>query len=135
MLVVDDELGPRRSLVMVFQDNFDVVPAASGLEGLARARERTPSIVITNIRMPGMNGIEFLAAFKQEFPDVPVIILTAYETIETKQQALRLGASNYLNKPFDLEILRESVFRAVTDAAGGRACLTHRPNRVERAAD
>jgi DNA-binding NtrC family response regulator len=104
MLVVDDELGPRESLSMVFGHDFEVIHAASGLEGMARARARTPTVVTTNIRMPGINGIEFLAQFKREFPQVPVIILTACETIETARQALRLGASDYHTKPFDLHM-------------------------------
>jgi CheY-like chemotaxis protein len=61
MLVVDDQAGPRGSLLPVFRHDFDLVMTASGLEGLARARERTPTVVVTNIRMPGMDGIEFLA--------------------------------------------------------------------------
>lgn len=113
LLVVDDEEGPRQSLRMVFRNEFSVHTVESGEKALAFARENTVHVAILDIRMSGSTGIEVLQSLKQIDPRIEVIMLTAYETLETARQALRLGACDYLSKPFDLSTIRQAAARAL----------------------
>lgn len=113
MLVVDDEDGPRTSIRMVFKNEFDVHTFDDGETALAHARQHPPDVAILDIRMAGLSGIEVLQGLKSIDPKIQVIMLTAYETLETAKQALRLGAADYLNKPFDLATIREAVAKAI----------------------
>jgi len=113
LLVVDDEEGPRASLKVVFKNDFDVLLASSGKEALALAEERRVDVAILDILMHGMSGVDVLRELKRLDEDVEVIMLTAYETLETARQALRLGAREYLNKPFDITMLRAATTRAL----------------------
>jgi len=113
LLVVDDEEGPRQSLRMVFRNDFNVHTVENGDKALAYAREHTVHIAILDIRMAGCSGIDVLQGLKQIDPRIEVIMLTAYETLETARQALRLGACDYLSKPFDLSTIRSTAARAL----------------------
>jgi two-component system, sensor histidine kinase and response regulator len=113
LLVVDDEEGPRQSLRMVFRNEFNVHAVESGEKALAYARDNVVHIAILDIRMSGSTGIEVLQDLKQTDPRIEVIMLTAYETLETARQALRLGACDYLSKPFDLSTIRSAAARAL----------------------
>jgi signal transduction histidine kinase len=109
LLVVDDEEGPRQSLNMIFGDDYDVTIATSGEEAVQLARECSFHVVITDIRMRGISGIDVLREVKAIDPHTEVIVLTAYETLETARQAISLGASEYLKKPFDLDHIQTVV--------------------------
>jgi len=113
MLVVDDEEGPRASIRMVFKNEFDVHTFDDGDAAIDFARSNPVNIAILDIRMAGKSGIEVLQALKEVDPHIEVIMLTAYETLDTAKQALRLGACDYLNKPFDLPTIRDAVARAM----------------------
>ena len=113
LLVVDDEEGPRQSLRMVFRHDFHVHTVESGEQAIAYARTHPVHVAILDIRMAGCSGIDVLRALKQADPKIEVLMLTAYETIETARQALRLGACDYLSKPFDLPTIREAATRAL----------------------
>ena len=113
LLIVDDEEGPRQSLRIVFKDEFNLMVADSGASALAMLEGRPVDAAVLDIKMPGMSGIELLGRLKDLDPGIEVIILTAYETVETARQALRLGACDYLTKPFDLATVRGAVARAM----------------------
>jgi signal transduction histidine kinase len=113
MLVVDDEEGPRMSLRMVFKNDFRVHAVENGEKAVEFARHNPVHVAILDIRMAGRSGIEVLRSLKEIDPHVEIIMLTAYETIETARQALRLGACDYLSKPFDLPTIREAAGRAL----------------------
>lgn len=113
LLIVDDEEGPRQSLRIVFKNEYNVFVASNGTEALAIAREHHIDVAVLDILMSGMSGVEVLKHLKELDPSVEVVMLTAYETIETARQALRYGASDYLNKPFDIPTMRAAVARAV----------------------
>jgi len=113
MLVVDDEEGPRHSLRMVFKNDFRVHTVDNGEKAIEFARTNLVHVVFLDIRMAGRSGIEVLRSLKEIDPHIEVIMLTAYETIETARQALRLGACDYLSKPFDLATIREAAARAL----------------------
>jgi signal transduction histidine kinase len=112
LLIVDDEEGPRQSLRIVFKNDYNVLVASDGLEAIRLARSNSISVVVCDIMMLGMSGVEVLKELKQIDPAVEVIMLTAFETIETARQALRHGASDYLNKPFDIPTMRAAVSHA-----------------------
>jgi signal transduction histidine kinase len=109
---VDDEEGPRQSVRIIFKDEYQVLLANSGEQAVELARLHPVSVVVSDILMTGMNGIDVLRDLKEIDPSIEVIMLTAYETIETARQALRFGACDYLNKPFDVQTMRAAVARA-----------------------
>ena len=113
LLIVDDEEGPRLSLRVVFKDDYNVLLADSGQKAIDLARQNRVDVVISDIRMAGMSGIELLGKLKEVDSGIEIIMLTAYETIETARQALRHGACDYLNKPFDLGTMRAAVASAI----------------------
>ncbi len=112
LLVIDDEEGPRQSLRIVFKNEYQVLLATNGSEALELARHHEIDVVVCDIMMFGMSGVEVLKELKAIDPSIEVIMLTAFETIETARQALRHGASDYLNKPFDIPTMRSAVRRA-----------------------
>jgi len=112
LLIVDDEEGPRQSLRIVFKNDYQVLVASDGVEAIMLARSNPISVVVCDIMMLGMSGVEVLKELKQIDPVIEVIMLTAFETIETARQALRHGASDYLNKPFDIPTMRAAVAHA-----------------------
>ncbi|MEZ5276387.1 MAG: response regulator [Opitutaceae bacterium] len=112
LLVIDDEEGPRQSLRMVFKNDYHVHTVESGEKAIEYVRTHPVHAAILDIRMAGQSGIEVLRQIKAIAPSIEVIMLTAYETLETARQAIRLGACDYLNKPFDIATIRESVKRA-----------------------
>jgi len=98
---------------MVFKDDYEVVLADGGERALELARQHRVDAAVLDIRMVGMSGVELLGKLKELDPTIEVIMLTAYETIETARQALRLGACDYLTKPFDLATIRAAVANAM----------------------
>ena len=112
LLIVDDEEGPRQSLRIVFKNDYQVLVASDGLEAIMLAKSNPVNVCVCDIMMLGMSGVEVLKELKQINPTIEVIMLTAFETIETARQALRYGASDYLNKPFDIPTMRAAVAHA-----------------------
>src|SRR6478735_4162819 len=113
VLVIDDEMGPRESLRMLLKPNYQVYTADSVDAGIKLLKEKRPDAVITDIRMPGASGIEGLRRIREIDPHVAVIMLTGFGALETAQEALRLGANDYINKPFDAREMREIIGRNV----------------------
>ena len=109
ILVIDDEIGPRESLRILFKDNYEVTVANNGEEGIQVIKKDPPDLVILDLKMPGMDGIEVLQKIKAINPKAKVIILTGYGSPEMTQQAQRLGAILCLNKPFDIFEIRQLV--------------------------
>ena len=113
LLVVDDEEGPRTSLKVVFKNEYEVLLASNGADAIKLARTHKVDVAILDILMHGMSGVDVLRELKAIDEDIEVIMLTAYETLETARQALRLGAREYLNKPFDIAALRTAARSAL----------------------
>jgi len=113
LLIVDDEEGPRQSLRVVFKNEYDLLLATNGQEAIALAQDHKIDAAILDIRMVGMSGIEVLQGLKAVDAGMEIIMLTAYESIDTVRQALRLGACDYLNKPFDIPTIRAAVANAM----------------------
>jgi len=112
VLVIDDELGPRESLRMLLKNDCDVTCTSSVDEGMGVLRGgATPDLIIMDIRMPGKTGIEGLREIRNVDPLVSIVMLTGFGSLETAQDALRLGANDYINKPFDTKKMQEVVRR------------------------
>ncbi len=109
LLIVDDEEGVRQSIRIVFKEEYNVLTADNGHAAVQLARQTPVDAAVLDIRMPAMSGIDVLNQLKAIDSNTEVVMLTAYETLETARQALRLGACEYLNKPFDIATLREAV--------------------------
>ena len=107
LLIVDDEDGPRESLRFVFKDRMNCATVNCGRDGIAYAKANPVDVAILDIRMQDMTGVDVLRELKAHDPTIECILLTGYETLETVRAAVHLGASDYLNKPFDVFHIRE----------------------------
>src|SRR3954469_10952896 len=119
ILVADDEQNLRRVLVaMLRRDGHDVVQAASGAEAIGQLAEG--DVVITDLRMPGADGMEVLRTAAKNFPQVPVIMITAYGSVGQAVEAIKAGAFDYIEKPFEQDSIRAIVEKAIGQAAANR---------------
>jgi DNA-binding NtrC family response regulator len=118
LLIADDEPNIRRVLQAIFvKDGYEVQVAENGVKALEWASQNPVSLLITDLIMPDMNGVELIQKVKQKHPDSVAIVITAYATIKTCVDAMRYGASDYITKPFDMDEIRAVVKRAVARAA------------------
>jgi two-component system NtrC family response regulator len=114
VLVIDDEQKMHRVLQISLEGiGCRVTTASSGLEGVEAARTHLPSLVITDMKMPGMSGTEVLAEIKELDDQIPVIIMTAYGTVQTAVEAMKAGAYDYILKPFDISEMEVIVQKAL----------------------
>ena len=113
VLVVDDELGPRESLRMLLKPAYQIQTAENGRTALDLLRRFQPDIVIMDIKMPEMDGLELLRHVKRADPSIEVVMITAYASLETVRHALTHGAFEYLIKPFSRQDLEDVVHRAL----------------------
>jgi len=120
ILVVDDQAGPRESLRIILKDTHNVRVAADGPEALVMIEELEPDLVFLDVRMPGMDGVEVLEVIKEKHPDVQVAMITAYAAVETAQSAIRLGATDYITKPFSVPDVEDVVRRALNQRRSHR---------------
>ena len=110
ILIVDDQPGIRLLLVELFQrENFETVVASNGLEALQCVESQLLDCVLLDMKMPGMDGIEVLKKLKSDYPELPVIIMTAYDESELTNEAIEIGAVRYFAKPFDIFEVRDAV--------------------------
>jgi heterodisulfide reductase subunit A len=107
ILVVDDELIVRDSLKewLAEEEGFSVDTAASGPEALAKLEKLPYQLMLLDIKMPEMDGVEVIKRAKDKYPDLDVVMITAYATVETAVEAMKTGALDYIIKPFDPEVL------------------------------
>jgi len=133
LLVVDDDLSVRQALWIIFRERYAVRLAESGPKALELFREQPPDVVLLDIRMPGMDGLAVLKALKAADPDVEVILLSGFETVHYLREAMRLGASEYITKPYVVEDLRHSVENAMgrREASRKTAAYARRLRQLE----
>ncbi len=112
ILIVDDELGARESLRMVLKDQYEILTKEDGENIVEDVRGQGVDLVLLDVIMPGWDGVEILRLLKKTFPDLPVIMVTATKTVRTVVSAMKLGAFDFSNKPFDIEEIRVVVKRA-----------------------
>lgn len=115
LVIADDELIIRQGLMTIpwNECNIEVLGIASnGKEAYDMVREKRPDILLTDIRMPGMDGLSLIEAAKKHNPEIQAILLTGYEDFDYARDAIRLGAIGYILKPSDPEEIIESIERA-----------------------
>jgi len=114
ILVVDDEINIRGALVTLLEKKrYQVRGAGTGEEALEQLETAAADLVLTDLKMPGMGGMEFLRRLKQKWPDTEVLVMTAYGSIDTAIEAMRCGAYDYLTKPIDRERFPLAVEKAL----------------------
>ncbi|HSE21631.1 MAG TPA: sigma-54 dependent transcriptional regulator [Pyrinomonadaceae bacterium] len=114
LLIVDDELGMRQFLTHLFQrEGHSVRVAENGKTAMELLREKPADLVLSDIRMPDMGGIELLRSAREFNPDIEVIMMTAFANVDTAREAFLLGAYDFVQKPFDNALLKETVARAL----------------------
>lgn len=112
ILIVDDQYGIRILLNEVLQKvGYDTYQAANGVQALEIAKEHAPDLVLLDMKIPGMDGIEILKRMKDYDPTIAVIIMTAYGELDMIQRAKDLGAITHFAKPFDIDDIRNAVHK------------------------
>lgn len=110
LLIVDDQQGIRLLLNEVFKrEGYATFLAANGIEALEIAERIKPDVVLLDMKIPGMDGIEILKRIKLKTPNMPVVMMTAYGELDLIQEAMKLGAAHYFTKPFDIYEVRDAV--------------------------
>ncbi|MDB6037473.1 MAG: DNA-binding response regulator [Verrucomicrobiales bacterium] len=128
LLLIDDEADVQYSFRRIFESpEIQLATAASGEEGLKLLPKVQPDLVIMDVRMGGISGLETLRRLRQIDAKVPVIMMTAYGTTQTAIEAMKLGAYDYLLKPFDVPKLKELVFSALKAARDMKQVVSYEP--------
>lgn len=106
ILIIDDEINLTRSLAFTLrQAGFSCIETHNGYDGCKLAKKQNPDVVLLDVRMPGMSGLEVLEWMLEEMPDTPVIMMSAFDDTQDAVNAMKLGAADYLSKPFDVDEL------------------------------
>ncbi len=111
ILICDDEEGVRESLNLILEDMYNLDFASSGDEAIQKAKNQKYDGVLLDIKMPAKDGLETLEELRQISPDVKVIIVTGYQSVETAAKAVQLGAMDYITKPFESDEVKEKIGR------------------------
>ena len=118
ILIVDDQFGIRILLNEVLQkEGYDTFQAANGLQALEILNDHVPDLVLLDMKIPGMDGIEILKRMKVLQPDIKVIIMTAYGELDMIQEAMDLGAITHFAKPFDIDDIRKAVEKHINTSS------------------
>jgi two-component system response regulator AtoC len=121
ILVIDDEEAIRLFLQATLEDEgYDVLTAATGGEGLELARDRVPDLVLLDLMLPDMSGIQVLGGLKSSMPHICVVMITSYRETDTAVQAMKLDAFDYVNKPINLDRLLKVMAKALESNADAR---------------
>jgi DNA-binding NtrC family response regulator len=113
ILIVDDELGVRESLRMILKYSYHIQMAKGGEEALKYIRENSVQLILLDLKMPGLSGLETLREIRKTNKDVDVIIVTAYGSLENVQEALACGVKDFIAKPFDASETLHVVNRTI----------------------
>ena len=107
ILIVDDEQSYRQLLTLVFEsDGHQIRTAANGREAVELVNQEPPDVIVSDVRMPDMDGIEMLRAVREKHTDLGVVFMTAHASVESAREAFKLGADDFVTKPFDVEELK-----------------------------
>ncbi len=116
ILVIEDDTTMREGIQTVLEkEGFKVYSAVDGLEGTRFFHEHKPNLVITDLRLPGKSGMHLLREFQEKSPSVPIILISAYGTVDLAVNALKSGAKDFIAKPFSIDELKSKVFQIISD--------------------
>jgi len=114
--VVDDEESIRTICRSALEDNFIIETFPNGSEALLALNSDKPDLIITDIKMPGISGLELLQKVSERYPELPTIVITAHYDIDNALSAYKGGAFEYLPKPFDVDTIKALAMKAVKNA-------------------
>src|SRR4030043_2072108 len=117
VLIVDDEVGTRESIKMILKNDYEVFLAKDAEEAFLQIKEHSPDVILLDIILPDIDGLKVLEKIKGSDPDVIVIMITATKTVKTAVEAMKLGAYDYVTKPFDIDELRLIITRSLSTKA------------------
>lgn len=103
VLVVDDEIVVQRSCCDIFtekSDRYEIVTVSSGEEALSTLEDQHFNVILTDIKMPGLPGLELVKVIRKRYPKMAIVVITGYATVKTAVQAMKLGAVDFIPKPF-----------------------------------
>jgi DNA-binding NtrC family response regulator len=133
ILIVDDELNIRLVLsAMLKKEGYSVASATDGLEALQTLKAGKIDVVITDLKMPNLDGMGLLNCITEQYPAVPVIIITAHGTVATAVEAIKKGALDYITKPFELDDLKNVISKAIKTRTLNENELFLPPEEIER---
>lgn len=134
VLIVDDELNMRLVLAaMLKKEGYDITAAADGREALQILKSNKIDVVVTDLKMPNLDGMGLLNCITEQYPQVPVIMITAHGTVATAVEALKKGALDYITKPFELDDLKNVISKAIKTRTLNENELFLPPEEIERA--
>ncbi|MDD4182680.1 MAG: response regulator [Candidatus Omnitrophica bacterium] len=113
ILICDDEEGVRESLNLILGEEYKVDFVNNGNEALQYLSKTNPDLVIMDIKMPQKNGLETLKELRQKKPNLKVIMVTGYQSVETAAEASKCGILEYITKPFESSLVKETVQKAL----------------------
>jgi len=117
ILVIEDKESMQQMLTDTLEsEGYEVDAASDGQTGIGKARNKRYDVILTDLKLPNMDGLGVLSEVKEIDPEASVILMTAYGTIETAVQAMRLGAYDFLTKPFDTDHLSMLIKRAIENS-------------------
>ena len=122
--IVDDEESIRTICTSALEENFKIETFANGSEALLALNSEKPDLIITDIKMPGLTGIDLLKIVAEKYPDLPTIVMTAHADIDNALSAYKGGAFEYLSKPFDVDTIRSLALKAI------RTSVTETPSLI-----
>jgi len=133
VLIVDDELNMRLVLsAMLKKEGYSITSAADGREALQILKSNKMDVVVTDLKMPNLDGMGLLNHVTEQYPEVPVIIITAHGTVATAVEALKKGALDYITKPFELDELKSVISKAIKTRTLNENELLLPPEEIER---
>ena len=119
ILIIDDDESTCRMLsLMLGKRGYEMETAGTGKEALEKVKERFFNVALLDIRLPDMEGVELLEPLRRMHPDIAIIVLTAYASVETAMQAVNKGAQAYITKPFDVTELLATLIKALKEQHG-----------------
>lgn len=133
ILVIDDEMSPRESVKLVLKDKYIVSTASGAAEGIGHMTQNPVDLVVLDIQMPGMDGITALQEIKKRHPETEVVLLTAYGTFERAKSAMRFGAFDFLEKPFNNDDMIKVVERGLKRKFDGEHLRMERDELLNKA--
>ena len=122
--IVDDEESIRTICTSALEENFKIETFSNGSEALLALNSEKPDLIITDIKMPGLTGIDLLKIVAEKYPDLPTIVMTAHADIDNALSAYKGGAFEYLSKPFDVDTIRSLALKAI------RTSVTETPSLI-----
>lgn len=117
LLIVDDEIVVQQSCVAIFSEKsecYDITTVSSGNEALQILEKKPFDIILTDIKMPGLSGLKLLSTINNKYPDTAIIVITGYATVKTAVEAMKVGAVDFIPKPFTPDEIYNAVKKVVS---------------------